>query len=56
MDDWDPLVANGFALDRDVILFDNVGVGSSGGETSSMPICFWTHVNFRIASAVLLIV
>jgi hypothetical protein len=30
MDDWDPFVTNGFALDRDVILFDNAGVGSSG--------------------------
>jgi pimeloyl-ACP methyl ester carboxylesterase len=33
MDDWDPLVTNGLALDHDVILFDNAGVGSSGGET-----------------------
>jgi pimeloyl-ACP methyl ester carboxylesterase len=33
MDDWDPFVTNGFALDREVILFDNAGVGSSGGET-----------------------
>jgi pimeloyl-ACP methyl ester carboxylesterase len=35
MDDWDPKVANGFAAERDVILFDNAGVGSSGGETPS---------------------
>ena len=35
MDDWDPSVTNGFALDRDVILFDNAGIGSSGGETPS---------------------
>ncbi len=33
MDDWDPLVTNGLALDHDVILFDNAGVGSSGGDT-----------------------
>jgi len=33
MDDWDPTVANGFAAERDVILFDNAGVGSSSGET-----------------------
>jgi pimeloyl-ACP methyl ester carboxylesterase len=33
MDDWDPLVTNGFALDHDVILFNNAGVASSGGET-----------------------
>jgi pimeloyl-ACP methyl ester carboxylesterase len=35
MDDWDPAVTNAFALDRDVILFDNPGIGSSGGETPS---------------------
>jgi pimeloyl-ACP methyl ester carboxylesterase len=35
MDDWDPKVTNGFAAERDVILFDNAGVGSSGGETPS---------------------
>jgi hypothetical protein len=35
MDDWDPKVANGFAAERDVILFDNTGVGSSSGETPS---------------------
>ena len=32
MDDWDPSVTNGFVLERDVILFDNAGIGSSGGE------------------------
>jgi len=35
MDDWDPEVTNGFAAERDVILFDNAGVGSSSGETPS---------------------
>jgi pimeloyl-ACP methyl ester carboxylesterase len=35
MDDWDPKVTNGFAAERDVILFDNVGVGSSSRETPS---------------------
>jgi pimeloyl-ACP methyl ester carboxylesterase len=35
MDDWDPKVTNGFAAERDVILFDNAGVGSSSGETPS---------------------
>jgi len=35
MDDWDPKVTNGFAAERDVILFDNAGVGSSTGETPS---------------------
>jgi pimeloyl-ACP methyl ester carboxylesterase len=33
LDDWDPLVTDGFAADHDVILFDNAGVASSGGET-----------------------
>lgn len=32
-DNWDPAVTDGFAADREVILFDNAGVGSSGGET-----------------------
>jgi pimeloyl-ACP methyl ester carboxylesterase len=35
LDDWDPLVTDGFAADHDVILFDNAGVASSGGETPS---------------------
>jgi pimeloyl-ACP methyl ester carboxylesterase len=32
MDHWDPAVTDGFAKDRDVILFDNAGVSSSSGE------------------------
>ena len=35
MDDWDPNVANGFAAEREVIVFDNAGVGSATGETPS---------------------
>jgi pimeloyl-ACP methyl ester carboxylesterase len=35
LDDWDPLVTDGFAADYDVILFDNAGVASSGGATPS---------------------
>jgi pimeloyl-ACP methyl ester carboxylesterase len=35
LDDWDPLVTDGFAADYDVILFNNAGVASSGGQTSS---------------------
>ena len=35
MDNLDPKVTNGFAAERDVILFDNAGVGSSTGETPS---------------------
>ena len=33
LDDWDPLVTDGLAADHDVILFENAGVASSGGET-----------------------
>ena len=33
MDGWDPLVTNSFAADYHVILFNNAGVASSGGET-----------------------
>jgi pimeloyl-ACP methyl ester carboxylesterase len=35
MDDWDPRVTSGFAAVREVILFDNAGVGGSSGETPS---------------------
>jgi pimeloyl-ACP methyl ester carboxylesterase len=35
MDDWDPEVTNGLAAQREVILFDYVGVASSTGETPS---------------------
>src|SRR6202011_3350640 len=33
MDHWDPAVTDGLAANRPVILFDNVGVASSGGQT-----------------------
>src|SRR5207237_10441388 len=32
MEHWDPLVTDGFAKDREVILFDNAGVSRSSGE------------------------
>jgi pimeloyl-ACP methyl ester carboxylesterase len=32
MDHWDPLVTDGLARDREVILFNNAGVSSSSGE------------------------
>ena len=35
MDNWDPKVTNGIAAEREVILCDNAGVGSSTGETPS---------------------
>jgi pimeloyl-ACP methyl ester carboxylesterase len=33
LDDWDPSVTDAFAADFDVILVNNAGVASSGGET-----------------------
>ena len=33
MDDWDPMIVDGFASGRPVILFNNAGVASSSGET-----------------------
>lgn len=33
MDHWDPMVTDGLAAEREVILFDNAGVGSTSGET-----------------------
>jgi pimeloyl-ACP methyl ester carboxylesterase len=44
LDDWDPFVTNGLALDRDVILFDNAGVGSSGGDEPSTVLEMARHV------------
>lgn len=35
MDNWDPAVTDGFAHDREVILFDNAGIGNSSGEVPS---------------------
>ena len=32
MDYWDPAVTDGFARDREVILFDNAGISSTSGE------------------------
>src|ERR1700682_3495926 len=32
LDHWDPLVTDGLAKDREVILFDNAGISSSSGE------------------------
>ena len=36
MDGWDPDVTNSLAQDHEVILFDNAGVGASGGNTPHM--------------------
>jgi pimeloyl-ACP methyl ester carboxylesterase len=35
MDHWDPLVTDGLAAMREVILFDNAGISSTTGETPS---------------------
>src|SRR5258707_5544977 len=35
MDHWDPLVTDGLAKEREVILFDNAGISSSSGEVPS---------------------
>lgn len=43
MDAWDPEVTNGLAADHEVILFDNAGVGASGGETPSTVIAMTQH-------------
>src|SRR5580692_175887 len=36
MDGWDPDVTDGLAANHEVILFDNAGVGASGGETPNI--------------------
>ncbi|WP_159582098.1 alpha/beta fold hydrolase [Marinoscillum sp. 108] len=33
LDNWDPLIMDALAAEREVIVFDNVGVGNSGGNT-----------------------
>jgi pimeloyl-ACP methyl ester carboxylesterase len=33
LDNWDPLILNGLAGEREVIAIDNAGIGFSGGET-----------------------
>ena len=43
LDDWDPMVTDGFAADFDVILFDNAGVGRSGGETPKTVLAMTRH-------------
>ena len=35
MDAWDPNVTNGLAENNEIILFDNAGVGASGGTCRS---------------------
>src|SRR5262245_50378234 len=33
MDHWDPMVTDGFAASRPIVLFDNAGVAGSSGNT-----------------------
>jgi pimeloyl-ACP methyl ester carboxylesterase len=33
LDNWDPAIVNGLAQEREIIIFDNKGVGNSSGET-----------------------
>ncbi|WP_415326813.1 alpha/beta fold hydrolase [Chryseobacterium sp. MMS23-Vi53] len=33
LDNWDPAIVNGLAQEREVIIFDNKGVGNSSGKT-----------------------
>jgi pimeloyl-ACP methyl ester carboxylesterase len=35
LDNWDPTITNGFAAERDVIIVDYPGMGSSSGEMPS---------------------
>ena len=41
MDHWDPAVTDGFAKDREVILFNNAGVSSSSGDVPRRPSRTW---------------
>jgi len=43
MDGWDPAVTNGLAPDHEVMLFDNAGVGASGGETPDTVVAMTQH-------------
>ncbi|WP_380782742.1 alpha/beta fold hydrolase [Sphingomonas sp. R86520] len=49
LDHWDPLLTDGLAADRDVILVDNAGVGASTGTTPTtieeMAVCILEFVD-----------
>ena len=44
LDNWDPLVTDGLAQGRPVILFNNAGVASSSGETPNTIDAMGDHV------------
>src|SRR5215813_1552916 len=44
LDNWDPLVTDGLAKDRPVILFNNAGVASSSGEPADTVSAMAKHV------------
>lgn len=50
LDSWDPLVVDGFARERPVVLVDNAGVGSSGGATPETVRAMADHVVAFIAA------
>jgi pimeloyl-ACP methyl ester carboxylesterase len=50
LDAWDPLLTNTLAKEHDVILFDNAGVGASGGLTPSTVVEMAKHC-FSFCSA-----
>ena len=41
MDHWDPAVTDGLAKHREVILFDNAGIGASSGDDPGRPFPPW---------------
>jgi pimeloyl-ACP methyl ester carboxylesterase len=50
LDNWDPIIIDGFARERQVITIDNSGVGSSGGATPDN-VLDMTHDAIKIISA-----
>ena len=53
MDHWDPAVTDGLAQQREVILFDNAGIGASSGRTpSSCPAMAADAISFIKALAI----
>jgi len=49
LDNWDPKVTDGLAKDRPVILFNNAGVASSGGEPPTRSQA-WQSMSLRLST------